>query len=474
MSILNSLLAKLGTRPVIFGDLNRTATREPETATLKRPVQAPTQPPEPIVATREYKAVLDLLEHGAPIIFVTGEAGTGKSTLIRWLRSSLNRKFAVIAPTGVAALNAEGVTIHSFFKFPHKIVQDRDIKRVYDRSLYQKLDLLIIDEVSMARCDLLDGIDKFLRMNRSFDAPFGGVQLLLIGYLFQLPPVVPHAEERVLRGLGYSSGYFFSAYSLQATEAIPVELKLMFRQKDNFYINLLSKVRIGEDLDYVIEEMNKKCCRAEYNRSSITLTCTNAVADEINRRELEAIQTEKAIFCGSLKGRFKLENKNLPSPYNLELKAGTRVMFTKNGASWVNGSLGIVREIESEKGLIRVELEGKGKGSICNVGQATWEQYDYTYDHAKDEIVAEIIGEYTQYPLMLAWAVTIHKSQGKTLDNVLVDFGKGAFAHGQAYVALSRCRSIDDIRFQRPLRTSDIKCDPVIKRFYEATFRPVD
>lgn len=470
MSILKSLLTKLGIRSVTFGELNTLVTGQHEPCAPNRPIQTFPQMSEAIEVTDEYKTILELLESKCPVILVTGKAGSGKSTLVHWLRTSLKRNLAVVAPTGVAALNAGGVTIHSFCRFPPRIIQDSDIKEAYDRRLYQVLDLLIIDEVSMVRCDIIDGIDKFLRKNRYSDLPFGGVQLLLVGDFFQLPPVTLDDEEEMLRQMGYSSEYFFSAFSLQTAQFAPVELKSMFRQKDDFYIDLLNNIRTGEDLDHAIQEINNRCCRTGGGLSSITLTCTNAVADQINKRELKSLPAPSYTFEGSIEGDFRIKRNNLPSPFNLELKEGARVMFTKNGDSWVNGSLGIVRQIDSEKGLIKVELDDDAHRFICTVGKSTWEQYKYRYDHAKSQIIAEKTGGYTQYPLALAWAVTIHKSQGKTLDNVLVDFGHEAFEYGQVYVALSRCRSIDGIRLQRPLLKNDVKCDPAIRRFYDAMF----
>jgi hypothetical protein len=465
MSILDTVKKLLGVKPVDIGELNRRATREP---LREISAQAIKNPLEGVQISDEYKTVESLLNTGCPAVFVTGSAGTGKSTLIQYLRTVLKKKMVVVAPTGVAALNVGGVTINSFFQLPPKIHEDEDIKLVYDRKLYQKLELLIIDEVSMVRCDLMDSIDKFLRKNRDSDILFGGVQLLLIGDLFQLPPVVPRQENVVLKAKGYTSPYFFSSLCLQKSSMVPVELKSVFRQTDSSFISLLNSVRMGENIEQATDFVNARCYRKKESSPDITLTCTNNIADQINMKELHQIQEKEHVFKGEIKGRFSLEEDKLPSPINLRLKVGAHIMFTKNDENrrWVNGTLGIIRNIDPKS--IGVELMTDHKGQNYDVQRVTWATYKYAYDPAKDQIVADKVGEYTQYPLMLAWAVTIHKSQGKTLANVTVDLGSGAFASGQVYVAFSRCRSIEDISLQRPLRKTDIKCDPLIKRFYTA------
>lgn len=463
MSILETVKNLLGIKPVNIGKLNRQATQSP-IPIPPRPV--PMDPLEGVHISDEYKKILALLEVGCQMVFVTGNAGTGKSTLIHYLRTVLKKKLVVVAPTGVAALNIGGVTIHSFFQFPPKIHNDEDIKFVYDRKLYQKLELLIIDEVSMVRCDLMDSIDKFLRKNRSSNLPFGGVQLLLIGDLFQLPPVVPRQEGILLEEKGYESPYFFSSISLQENSMVPVELTSVYRQEDKFFVSLLDNLRIGANIDSVIAEFNSHCFRQRDVPVDITLTCRTNQADQINMMELQKIPEQEHVFEGEIKGQFSLEKDKLPSPFNLKLKVGARVMFTKNDdhRRWVNGTLGIVQNIYQDS--IFIELVSDRPGSTYEVQRVTWETYKYAYDAEKDQIVAQKIGGYSQFPLMLAWAVTIHKSQGKTLNNVLIDLGSGAFASGQSYVALSRCRSIEGVHLARPIRKTDIKCDPVISRFY--------
>ena len=465
VTIRETVQRLLATSPVDVGQLNRQATGE-----AYRPGVVPPSydPPDDIVVTDEYRRVQQLLEAGSPVVFVTGNAGTGKSTLVQYLRTALQKRLAVVAPTGVAALNVGGSTIHSFFRLPPKLHEEDDIKLVYDRKLYQKLELLIVDEVSMVRCDLMDSVDRFLRKNRDIEVAFGGVQMRLIGDLFQLPPVVPRREWEVLRERGYASPYFFSSFALQSTSLVPVELTSVFRQADGSFVDLLNRLRIGDDVAAAVEVLNDRCGAVAGDDSDITLTCTNSLADQINQRELHRLASREYLFEGRVEGQFSLEDDRLPSPLNLTLKEGARVMFTKNDGQrrWVNGTLGVVREVGP--GGLLVQVGPDSAGEVHGVQPVTWETYKYRYDRTSDQIVAKVAGTYTQYPLMLAWAVTIHKSQGKTLDNVLVDFGTGAFASGQAYVALSRCRALEGIRLARAIRKADIICDPVIQRFYLA------
>jgi ATP-dependent DNA helicase PIF1 len=316
----------------------------------------------------------------------------------------------------------------------------------------------------MLRCDLMDAMDAFLRKARSDRSPFGGAQILLVGDLFQLPPVVPRVEAEVLAARGYATPYFFSALCLQDVALPFVELTSVYRQKDPTFVSLLNRVRLAEGTEETVEELNRRCQGSPQGGCAVTLTATNAFADRMNEEELGRISSREHLLEGELEGKFSASRDRLPSPLGLRLKVGAHVMFTKNDEQkrWVNGTMGIVQEVGKDR--VRVEVDGK----THNVERTTWETYGYTFDAEQDCIVGKPQGKYTQYPLMLAWAVTIHKSQGKTLDNVLVDLGQGAFASGQVYVALSRCRSIEGIKLVRPLRHSDIRCDPTIRRFYAA------
>ena len=429
----------------------------------KKPRRVGTMP-EGTIIPQGYVEAKRLVESGAPLVFVSGNAGTGKTTLIHYLRDNISLRNVVLAPTGVAALNAGGATIHSFFRFPPRIQDPENLRMPEDRRLYQKLELIIIDEASMLRADLLDTIDVFLRACNNDFSPFGGVQLLLLGDMFQLPPVVTPPERAVLDERGYRSPYFFSALCLRDMPMAHVELDEIFRQTDPEFISLLNGVRVAENVQSSVEKLNRWCGEPEGDHD-ITLTCTNRAADAINAHALAALPAEEHVFLGEAQGRFALDGDRLPSPLELRLKEGARVMFTKNDEEgrWVNGSLGVVTWVSGS----RIEVDVAGAG-IQEVPQATWQSFKYRLDRESDRIVADEAGHYTQYPLMLAWAVTIHKSQGKTLGRVLVDFGSGAFAPGQAYVALSRCRSLDGLRLARPLRASDVRCDPTIRRFHES------
>ena len=408
-----------------------------------------------------------LVRSGSPLVFVSGNAGTGKTTLIRYLRDTLELRSVVLAPTGVAALNAGGATIHSFFHFPPRLQDPRDLRAPSDRRLLQKLELLVIDEVSMLRCDVLDCIDAVLRASRGSDRPFGGVQLLFIGDMFQLPPVVPRDEWEILQGRGYGSPYFFSAFSLRSMSLVHVELDHVYRQTDPTFVSLLNRLRVAEDTEMAIEDLNDRCHGIDDAEHELTLACTNRVADQRNAHAMDALDSPEYLLRGTIEGKLRLDKDRLPSPLELRLKIGAQVMFTRNDEQqrWVNGSLGVVREVTDD--AVVVQLTGEERG-VYEVLPVSWETYEYGLDAAEERIVAYKVGEYRQFPLMLAWAVTIHKSQGKSLDSILVDFGSGAFAPGQAYVALSRCRSLEGIRLSRPLRLADVWCDPRIRRFYEA------
>jgi ATP-dependent DNA helicase PIF1 len=424
---------------------------------------------EDIEVTDEYKKVLGWLKAGAPIVFVSGKAGTGKTTFIRYLREVFNEHLVVVAPTGVAALNIEGATIHSFFHFPPRVVTDDDVELVRDRRMYQKLSLLIIDEVSMVRADVIDAMDKFLRKNRQSSEPFGGVQLLLVGDLFQLSPVVNHNEQEALNSMGYETPYFFSAEAFEECQMLFQDLNKVYRQSEPAFIDILNKIRLAEELDTGIPLINQRYIEdLDLNQTIITLTSTNRVADRINAEHLRDLSGAPMTFAGEVSGRFAVENTKLPSPLNLALKVGAQVMFTKNDGNrrWINGTLGKV--VELNKDLIFVEVTDSTGTFVHEVARVTWEYFKYRYDAISDVILPEETGRYTQFPLMLAWAVTIHKGQGKTLEKVQVDLGRGAFAYGQVYVALSRCRSLEDIYLMRPIQAEDVKCDPVVKDFYSA------
>jgi ATP-dependent exoDNAse (exonuclease V) alpha subunit len=425
-----------------------------------------------IEVTPDYQAVIEAIERHDPYIFVSGKAGTGKTTLIGYLRETIPGNVVVVAPTGVAALQVRGVTIHSFFRLPPRLIfPEEDIKPLRDKRLYKDIRLLIIDEISMVRADVVDAMDLFLRENGPQKGkPFGGIQVMFVGDLFQLPPVVSSSDMQVLADRGYEGPYFFCAMALHRKDVTMIELSKIFRQKDEHFANLLNRIRINQDVDEAIDILNAQCYQAnqEVDEETITLTTTNARADQINGAGLRAITNEVKVYAGKTTGKFNVDERNLPSANNLALKVGAKVMFTATDPGfpkrWVNGTIGVVREMLPDK--VKVMVKNGAYSNTVEVTGHQWESYRYDHDMMSGKISPSIIGTYVQIPLMLAWAVTIHKSQGKTLDKVKVDLSSGAFASGQVYVALSRCKTIEGISLQRPIQPKDVSCDQEIKRFY--------
>ena len=420
-----------------------------------------------IEITDEYKKVKRLLGSGTPVVFLTGQAGTGKSTLIRHLRSTIKGNCVVLAPTGVAAMNIQGATIHSFFRFPPRTLVASDAKEIAYSRPYETLDLLIIDEVSMVRADVLDAIDRFLRLNGPHRGlPFGGVQVLFVGDLHQLPPVVASEEDAHFFGTEYESPFFFSAHAFAQAEVRAVELTHIFRQKDKKFINILNSVRLGCPDEDLLDELNARVTPIVDSDRETVLSTTNLIADRINKRHLAALPSGAEMYVGVLEGSFKITNDRLPSPMELLLKPDARVMFTRNDPDgrWVNGSLAVVKELT--KKLIRVVLDENGE--TVDVDKTTWETYRYEFDEDEGMHIPLVTGSFKQLPLTHAWAITIHKSQGKTLSAARIDLGHRAFAPGQVYVALSRCRRLKDLSLSRPIIPRDVFCDERVKAFYAA------
>jgi ATP-dependent exoDNAse (exonuclease V) alpha subunit len=430
-----------------------------------------------IEITPEYEAVLAAIHRKDPFVFISGRAGTGKTTLVNYLRNEIHEQIAVVAPTGVAALQVRGMTIHSFFRFPPRLIfPEDDIKKLKDRRLYSKLDILIIDEISMVRADMVDAIDMFLRVNGPREGrPFGGVQVIFVGDLFQLPPVVRQEEMEVLRDRGYEAAYFFNAQVLHRAEMTYIELLKIFRQKDKAFTDLLNQIRINQGVDSALQIINETCFQAQgtnLDKQAITLTTTNQRADSMNAKEMRLLDTETKVYKGKIDGKFNIDERNLPSPLDLTLKLGARVMFTANDRNiprrWMNGSLGRVVQFESES--ITVELDSSQTSRtrhLVEVPIYSWESYQYEFDEKENQIKPIVNGKFEQFPLMLAWAVTIHKSQGKTLEKVRVDLSGGTFAPGQVYVALSRCTTLEGIELQQPIRSNDVRTDMQVKNFYK-------
>ncbi|MDD4353248.1 MAG: DEAD/DEAH box helicase [Candidatus Nanoarchaeia archaeon] len=402
----------------------------------------------------EFTELFRKIENSKESFFITGKAGTGKSTFLKYFSQKTRKKFIILAPTGIAALNVSGQTIHSFFKFPPRIITESQIKKMENNKIYRKIDCIIIDEASMIRADLMDGIDKFMRVNGNDSLkPFGGCQLLLFGDLFQLPPVT-NDSEYVFSNY-YESPYFFDAKCFKRFSINTVELNTVYRQKEESFVKILNEIRLGDISDDSLKIINSRVSHEP--DESIILTCNNWHASNINRMRIEKLPGNKKILNGEVTG----ELREFPVDKDLELKIGAKVMITKNHPDFLyyNGSIGIVHDISKE--LITIKL---GAGFV-GIDKHTYEKIRYDYDERHDKISSKTIATFKQFPLKLAYALTIHKSQGQTFDNITIDFGGGAFAHGQAYVALSRCTSLNGLKLSKPLRKSDIIIDKRINEF---------
>ena len=425
---------------------------------------------KPVKLNSEFNKIIKLLEYSDESFFITGRAGTGKSTLLRLFSETTKKKTVILAPTGIAALNVKGQTIHSFFKFKPNFIPKTDIRIVKNRKLYRNIDTIIIDEVSMVRADMLDNIDLFLRLNRNSPLPFGGVQMIFFGDLYQIPPVVSSDFEKQYIYENYETPYFFSAHALNSEnfQYNLIELNEVFRQTDRRFINLLESIRLNEmDWD-LLEELNVRY-DPEYIKEGfyITLSARNAQAQKINDEKLKNLKSKEYTYKANIIGDFPINT--FPTDYDLSLKVGAQVMFIRNDPEkrFVNGTIGKIVELDYEK--ILVEINKGNDKEIVDVDYDEWEHVKYFTDFKNPKnIEQEVLGTFQQYPLKLAWAITIHKSQGKTFDNVIIDLGKrGAFAHGQTYVALSRCTSLDGIILKTPIKPQDIMVDPVIIDFLE-------
>ena len=407
----------------------------------------------------EYKLVKQIIEDGYKLIFVTGGAGTGKSTFVEWLYEEFNGEIVLSAPTGIAAVNISGRTLHSLCKFPPAWIVNDDIKKD-GKSVLTRAKILVIDEISMVNANLLDNVDNYLRLNRKNNEPFGGLTLILVGDLFQLPPIVTK-ETKKLFDIYYDSAKFFAAGVLEEISPIVVELDKVFRQTDQVFIDLLNKIREGASIKQTLEVINNNCLIISSPPvGSVALAPRNVDVEQINSQALNSLEGESIDFNGVISGSFK-EN-SLPAPLHLSLKVGAQVVLLNNTKEWINGSVGIVRKIYENK--IDVALVHSGK--VVEVVKHTWKQFDYQFDEEKGRIERTEVGSYEQIPVLLSWAMTIHKSQGMTLDRVHLHLGAGAFEYGQTYVAISRCRSFEGLSLSRPIEIGDIKVDPETQEFY--------
>ncbi|MBW4833753.1 AAA family ATPase [Prevotella nanceiensis] len=417
----------------------------------------------------EMQDAIRIIQNTHQTLFLTGKAGTGKSTFLRYIAQTTKKKYIVLAPTGIAAINAGGSTLHSFFKLPFHPLLPNDTRytqrKLKDtlkyngekRKILREVELIIIDEISMVRADIIDFIDKVLRVySRNIYQPFGGKQLLLVGDMYQLEPVLKEDERQLLKPY-YPSTFFFDALVFKEMKLVSIELQKVYRQTDPTFINILDSIRTTSVSIDQLSTLNKQVGKAianDKNKLAITLSGKRDTVDHINEQELSRLPGKPITLYGHIEGDFP--ESNLPTPIELYLKVGAQVLFIKNDKEkrWVNGTLGtIVSFSKEEPTIIVVRTE---KGEEVNVEQEIWSNVIYSYNEKEQKIEEQEIGVYQQYPLKLAWAITIHKSQGLTFNNVNIDLTGGVFAGGQTYVALSRCTSLEGISLKYPIRKEDV------------------
>lgn len=435
----------------------------------------------PDTQNKEFQDALNLIQYTRQSVFLTGKAGTGKSTFLRYICEHTKKKHVVLAPTGIAAINAGGSTLHSFFKLPfYPLLPDNpDFSlqrgRIHEffkytkphRKLLEELELIIIDEISMVRADIIDAVDRILRVySRNLREPFGGKQILLVGDVFQLEPVVKGDEREILNRF-YPTPYFFSARVFNQIDLVSIELQKVYRQTDATFVGVLDHIRnntVGAtDLQLLNTRYGTQIEESEADMY-ITLATRRNNVDHINDKKLAELPGEPVTFSGEITGDFP--ESSLPTSQELVLKPGAQIIFIKNDFDrrWVNGTIGIISGFDPfEETLYVITDDGKE----CDVKRESWRNIRYKYNEEKKQIEEEELGTFTQYPIRLAWAITIHKSQGLTFSRVVIDFTGGVFAGGQAYVALSRCTSLEGIQLKKPVSRADVFVRPEIIGFAE-------
>ena len=416
--------------------------------------------------TSEMQQVLIQVASGNSPLFITGKAGTGKSSLLRHIKSQSNGRLAVVAPTGIAAMNARGATVHSLFRFPPRLLSQHNFRRnEIVAQVCDCIDTLVIDEVSMVRADLMDAIEATLRAYKDNSKPFGGTQIIMFGDLGQLPPVVADEGTKYHFTEVYESRFFFDALAFRYAPPTMFELTEVFRQRDPQFVRVLDNVRSATAGPQDLEMLNRRVsARAQQrNPDTIVLTTTNRAANATNRRRLDQLKSPIKTFHAHVEGKFDA----LPTERELDLKVGAQVMLlANNGTDWQNGTLGTVvgfGRTDEGKDAVHVQI---GKRTFM-VSQHTWEVFRYVRDGMSRRLRQELVGTFRQLPLKLAWAITIHKSQGLTFDRTIIDLDRGAFDHGQLYVALSRCRTLEGISLTTPVRASDMRFNERVRLFYQ-------
>ena len=405
----------------------------------------------------DFNEIITLFENSNKNMFITGKAGTGKSSLINHIKKKTRKNLIVLAPTAIAALNINAKTIHSFFNFPFHVITPDVVKKHYNKKLIKQIDTILIDEVSMLRPDIIDAIDLTLQITRENKDPFGGIQMILVGDLYQLPPVVTNNEIDVMNTL-YPDGYFFfNSNVIKKINLIKFELSQVFRQSDTKLISLLDRARKATLDDDDLMVFNKRLVKTDFvvPEEVLTLSTNNYKVNSINAFNLKNIQSKEFVYHAEIDGRYT----GMPVDEELKIKVGAQVMLVKNGKNWVNGTLATIDKLAKNEIYIKV------KDEVYLLEPEKWEKFEYTISDKK--ISSSVSATFTQYPLKLAWAATIHKCQGQTFENIVIDMDYGAFAHGQTYVALSRVVSLDGLFLRKPLRSEDFIFNPAIRDFLE-------
>jgi ATP-dependent exoDNAse (exonuclease V) alpha subunit len=459
------LLGDAALKPQNFSDIETRIIPEEGQRQVKK-YSSYLEPLADIEILPEYSFILQALEQGCPSIFVTGKAGTGKSTLIRWLCQQLP-SCAVVAPTAIAAVNVQGDTLHAFFGLPPTHIDPDDHLMVKDKTrvVLENLRYLIIDEVSMVLPSWVDVMDRTLQRVRKTPHPFGGVPTIFVGDLLQLPPVITSKEEMVYFSHRYRTQHFFSADVFKQQNIIPVNLSKVRRQADAEFIEALNRIRLNDQARDAVALFNRRCFRdkPETEKNGIYLVPTNQVAKQINTRELEALSSEAKIYQATITGTLTVNQWKIAIPDRLELKVGAKVIFLKNKKpQWINGDLGEVLGLDED----HIRIKKQASDNVLLVEREVWIKYQYTYNYDTQKIEKQEVGTFRQFPLALGWAITIHKSQGLTLERLQLDLGRGAFCAGQTYVALSRAKTLDGISLTKPIAMQDVRADAAVVAFY--------